>query len=331
MNRFKVFLIVLVLISSKGFACLNWDIKRLKNKVEVYHDHKEYYVPRGHEFKIKDFPSLILDLEKGYEKTKDIDYLSDKGYVLIIQGKYEEALKLYLEIEKIKPNRYSTASNLGTTYELMGENEKAYEWIKKSIEINPKSHEESEWLHLKILEAKIKKIQNPTGEFFIGTNFGSEVLPKTKLSDEELTKLQDALFFQLNERISFIKPKDKIISVLLFELGNITLLNEAISDEASEIYELSKKYGFQNNLLNERLIICYKKMNEFSLRNNEELNKMASREQNLSDKLIKKARKNDNHFGKTILFSLAINVILLICSIVFFIKWRKLKKAATAS
>jgi tetratricopeptide (TPR) repeat protein len=202
---------------------LNWEIKTLKNKVEIYRDHKEYYVPKGHQFKIKDFAGLILDLEKGYKKTNDIDYLSDKGYVLIIQGKYQEALKLYLEIEKIKPNRYSTASNLGTLYELMGENEKAYSWIKKSIKINADSHEGSEWLHLKILEAKIQKLQNPTGEFLISTNFGSAINPKTLLSDEELIKLKDALYYQLNERISFIKPKDYIIAVLLFELGNISM------------------------------------------------------------------------------------------------------------
>ena len=118
MNKFRAFVIILVLVSFKSFACLNWEIKTLKNKVEIYRDRTYQYVPDGHDFKIKDFPGLILDLENGYKKTNDVDYLSDKGYVLIIQGKYNEALKLYLEIEKIKPNRYSTASNLGTLYEL---------------------------------------------------------------------------------------------------------------------------------------------------------------------------------------------------------------------
>jgi hypothetical protein len=310
---------------------LNWEIKTLKNKVEIYRDHKEYYVPKGHQFKIKDFAGLILDLEKGYKKTNDIDYLSDKGYVLIIQGKYQEALKLYLEIEKIKPNRYSTASNLGTLYELMGENEKAYSWIKKSIKINADSHEGSEWLHLKILEAKIQKLQNPTGEFLISTNFGSAINPKTLLSDEELIKLKDALYYQLNERISFIKPKDYIIAVLLFELGNISMTYEYGSTDAAEIYELSKMYGFQNDLINERLVVCYKKMNEFCLKSGEDLNKIAIREQGLSDKLIKKARKDEDSFGKTIVFFLGINLILLISTIVFFFKWKKLKKSISAS
>lgn len=331
MNKLKFFFIVLVLISCKTFACLNWEIKTLKNKVEIYRDRTFQYVPRGHQFKIKDFPSLILDLEAGYKKTNDVDYLSDKGYVLIIQGKYKEALELYLNIEKIKPNRYSTASNLGTLYELMGENEKAYEWIKKSIKINPKSHERSEWLHLKILEAKIQKLQNPSGSFFINTNFGSEIIPKTNLGDEELAKLKDALYFQLNERITFIKPKDKIISILLFELGNIATMEVYDPQSAAELYELSKKYGFQSDLLYERLVLNYKKMNEFCLKNSDDLDKIAIREQALSDKLIKKVRNNDDSFKEMILVFSIITVILFGSTIILFLKWKKLKKSISVS
>lgn len=257
MNKFKAFVIVLVLISFKGFACLNGDTKVLKNGVQVYVDY-EGIVPHGHEFFTEDFPKLIIELDKLYKETNDIDYLSDKGYLLILEGKYQEALKLYLEIEKIKPNRYSTASNLGTLYELMGENQKAYEWIKKSIRLNPESHKGSEWLHLRILETKVTKIENITGQFFINESFGEEAIPKTKLSKKELEDLEKALYYQLNERITFIKPKDKVISILLFELGNIAIINKDYLS-ASQIYELSKKYGFQEELINKRIILCYEK------------------------------------------------------------------------
>ncbi|WP_291151496.1 tetratricopeptide repeat protein [Flavobacterium sp. UBA7680] len=251
MNKFKAFVIVLILISFKGFACLNGDTKVLKNGVQVYIDFRGL-VPHGHNFFTKEFPELIIELDKLYKKTNDIDYLSDKGYLLIVQGKYQEALKLYLDIEKIKPNRYSTASNLGTLYELMGENEKAYQWIEKSIEINPKSHKGSEWLHLRILEAKVKKIENVTGEFLINESFGKDAFPKTDLSKKELEKLAQSIYYQVNERISFIKPKDKIISVLLFELGNaVKIIGE--NENATRIYNLAKEYGFQDELINRRL------------------------------------------------------------------------------
>jgi len=78
MNKFKSFVIILVLSSFKTFACLNWELKTLKNKVEIYRDRTHQYIPYGHQFKIKDFPSLILDLENQYKKTNDVDYLSDK-------------------------------------------------------------------------------------------------------------------------------------------------------------------------------------------------------------------------------------------------------------
>jgi tetratricopeptide (TPR) repeat protein len=332
MNRFNFFVIVLVLMSFKTFACLNWELKILKNKVEIYRDRTHQYVPFGHQFKIKDFPALIWDLEKGYEKTKDIDYLSDKGYVLIIQGKYQEALKLYLEIEKIKPNRYSTASNLGTLYELMGENQKSYEWIKKSILLNPESHERSEWLHLKILEAKIQKLQNPSGQFFINTNFGSEVTPKTKLSYKELDKLKHSLYFQLNERISFIKPKDQIISVLLFELGNITnVMSEYNYKDASEIYLLSKQYGFENELLNERLILCLKQISNYCSQQGKQIDEVVvelTRKNNILNWRLSK--KNEN-LTLVLICVIIFSILLIVCLGVFFLKWKKLKKSISTS
>ncbi|MET0945402.1 MAG: tetratricopeptide repeat protein [Flavobacterium sp.] len=330
MNKFRAFLVVLVLVSFKSFACLNWEIKTLKNKVEIYRDRTYQYVPDGHNYKIKDFPSLILDLENGYQKTNDVDYLSDKGYVLIIQGKYNEALKLYLEIEKIKPNRYSTASNLGTLYELMGENQKAYDWIKKAIKINPKSHDGSEWLHLKILEAKIQNLQNATGTFFINTNFGSEIIPKTNFGDEKLARLKDALYYQLNERISFIKPEDKIISVLLFELGNIATIENYDPESASKVYELSKKYGFRSELLNERLILNYKKINDLCLENSVEVQQISVKEQKMRHMSSRQSAKNDNLILGLICVS-TISIGLLICFIILFVKWKKLKRTTISA
>lgn len=332
MNKFKAFVIVLVLISFKTFACLNWELKTLKNKVEIYRDRTHQYIPYGHQFNIKDFPTLILDLENGYKKTNDVDYLSDKGYVLIIQEKYDEALKLYLKIEKIKPNRYSTASNLGTLYELMGENEKAYQWIKKSIKINPESHEGSEWLHLKILEAKIQKLQNPSGLFLINTNFGSEIVPKTKLSYKELEKLRDALYFQLNERISFIKPEDKIIAVLLFELGNVTtVMSEYNYKDASEIYLLSKQYGFKDELLNERLILCLKQISDYCFKQGKQVDEVLVELTRKNNTLNRQLVKKNENLTFTLICVSVFSILLFIFLIVIFLKWKKLKNSISTS
>jgi tetratricopeptide (TPR) repeat protein len=255
MKKFKVLVIVLVLISFKTFACLNGETKYLKNGERAYIDFRGL-VPHGHNFTISEFPKLIAELDRLYKKTNDIDYLSDKGYVLIVQKKYKEALKIYLKIEKIEPNRYSTASNIGTLYELTGNNEKAYNWIKKAIEINPESHNGSEWLHLKILEAKIKDIKNVSGEFLTNNNFGKEAIPKTRLSSKELKQFAQSVYFQVNERMSFIKPEDHIISVLLFELGNaVKIIGE--NQNAIQIYRKAKEYGFKDEIIDQRLNYYY--------------------------------------------------------------------------
>lgn len=320
MNKLRVFIIVLVLLSFKGFACLNGETKQLKNGVLVYVDYQGL-VPHGHRFYIDNFPKLISELDNLYKKTNDIDYLSDKGYVLIVQKKYNEALKLYLDIERIKPNRYSTASNIGTLYELMGENQKAYEWIKKSIQINPESHNGSEWLHLRILEAKIKKLKNISGEFLINTNFGDSVVPQTKLSKRELEKLSKAVYYQVNERISFIKPKDEIISVLLFELGNmVRIIGE--KENAIRIYNLSKEYGFKDELINKRLIFYHQNVYKYYEKQNIKLHNSINKiRQNRED--IDADQLGQMYTALVIL--LIVSLILLICLIIIYFKWKKLK------
>lgn len=236
-----------------SFACINGETKILKDGTEITIDYQGNIVPRGHIFmEESEYPQILNKLDSLWKATKDIDYLSDYGIILILQKNYQKAKSIYLEIEKIKPNRYSTASNLGTVYELLGENQNAIKWIQKSIQIDPKSHNSSEWLHVKILEAKIKGESYITSDFFLNTNFGTSKYPSSSLTNKELLELRNALYFQLNERVSFIEPKDKIIAELLFELANIATLTGA-KYEAVSIYQQAKEYGFTDPILNLRL------------------------------------------------------------------------------
>ncbi len=235
-----------------SFSCINGETKLLKNGFYLFNDHG-FEIPLGHSFfgDSKKYSKVKNQLDSLYKKTNDISYLSDIGVLLIIEKKYQEAIELYINIEKQFPNRYSTASNLGTIYELIGNDESALFWIEKSVKINPKSHYNSEWIHINILKAKIDN-SLVNSKFLIGKDFGNELHPTSKLSKEELRKLRMALFYQLNERITFIKDKDKIIALLLFELGNIDFMlrNNSVID----IYNLSKKYGFENDIIDKRLI-----------------------------------------------------------------------------
>ncbi|TWI81632.1 tetratricopeptide repeat protein [Lacibacter cauensis] len=248
-------LLLLLLISTffnNGYACLNGEIKELKDGTGVYED-KPGNVPYGHMFYSDEtFQKALKRFDSLYKTTKDLDYLSDQGLLLILLKRYQEAINLYLELERIKPNRYSTASNLGTAYELIGQNENALKWIQKAVAINPRSHNHSEWIHVKILEAKIKGEQFYNTAFLLNTDFGSDLLPNSTLKKIQLTKLLNALYYQLNERVSFVKPKEKIIAQLLFDLGNVAFLLGNLDDAVTD-YELAKKYGFSGQLIESRI------------------------------------------------------------------------------
>lgn len=251
MKKFKLILLLLLLSKFNSFACLNGESKLLKNGSYLYMD-PNIGLPFGHNFFDYQFERMSFELDRLYTKTKDIAYLSDKGLILILQKKYKEALQLYFRIEKTNPNRYSTASNIGTIYELIGENEKALKWINKSIKINPKAHKESEWLHAKILEAKINGEKFYTSEFILGVTFGNEKAPITKLNKSEIDKLYKSIYFQLNERLSFIKPKEEIAALLLFEIGNLSIIRKEFR-KAKAIFDKAKEYGLESDLLDERL------------------------------------------------------------------------------
>jgi tetratricopeptide (TPR) repeat protein len=164
-----------------------------------------------------------------------------------------KAKSIYLEIEKKSPGRYQTAANLGTTYELLGQNDSALYWIKKAVKIFPNSHNGSEWIHVKILEAKVKANGDENylwTHSILSLDFGNEEIPenKHKLNVRELNK---QLYFQLIERMSFIKPKDPVIAQLLFDLGNTTALTTDATG-GLQVYRVAQEYGYSSELFTKR-------------------------------------------------------------------------------
>lgn len=247
----KLLLLFILLSFTKTLACLNGETRKLEDGTFLYEDY-DGFVPHGHYFNnTEDLEKTITSLEQYYKTTKNLNYLSDKGYVLIVLGKYQEAIDLYKRIEAIQPDRYSTSSNIGTAYELIGNNSEALKWIEKALRLNPNSHHSSEWIHANILKAKIKGEKFYNSDYILDVNFGNETIPSTKLSKRELQHLRQSLYYQLNERVSFVEPKEKIIAELIFELGNIAyLLGD--KDEANDDYKLAEKYGYEGHLLEKR-------------------------------------------------------------------------------
>lgn len=188
-----------------------------------------------------------------YNKTHAIKDYNDFGAMLIYSGQYQRAQKIFKEIEAKEPGLYATAANLGTVDELLGNDKEAYRWIKRGLEINPNSHHGSEWIHLKILEAKVNAKGNP--DYFrthniLGLDFGQDKIP-VKKTKRDLHQTKKQLYYQLAERLTFIKPKDPIVAQLLFDTGNIVAITDDVQT-ALDVYDQAKLFGYSSAVMDKR-------------------------------------------------------------------------------
>lgn len=253
MKKFTLILLAgfILFPSAALMACLNGFDDLME--YEIKKSRAKFPIPLGHPLNMQDgeVKSAFQYNEQGFKRGKyqsSIDY----ALFLIYDKKYEEAEKVLADLAGKYGNKYQVAANYGTILEVNGKNEEALKWIKKAIEIDPNSHDGSEWIHVAILEAKIRGDKPVAGSKMTGYDFGLDTLPKTTLTEKQLKKLQQELFFQLNERLTFIPPKDPYIAALMFELGNVTLALDQ-KKSAKAIYQKAKAYGFTGQLLDKRM------------------------------------------------------------------------------
>lgn len=170
----------------------------------------------------------------------------------LLTGDVHKALTLFLDLENSN-REYASAANLGTAYELNGDNQNALKWIKEGVKRNPNSHHKTEWLHVLILEAKINLEKNP--DYYNGKRVLelADTLP-AKENDVFFTyngqnfnrfEVEMALAYQLFERTVFVKPKDLIVADLLFSLSRISAHKNDFKT-AFGFLDLSKEYGFKD-------------------------------------------------------------------------------------
>jgi tetratricopeptide (TPR) repeat protein len=195
------------------------------------------------------WPERRARLQKDLDAGGDYKVKNDLAVALLHLGETAPAIALLEQVETEKPGLYNTAANLGTAYELAGDNPKALALLRKSIELNPAAHERTEWLHLKILEAKIAITADPA---WIKTN---TILGRTFVEKEPLPPLRGnrgepltndqvklALKYQLHERLQFVKAPDFIVGNLLVDLGTVVAKGPLGPAAAGGVFDLALKF-----------------------------------------------------------------------------------------
>lgn len=300
----KILFILLLTFSQNTYSCIN-EYRTLLSGDVIFTEpsYGKVYSQKKSDEHLRLKSNELL---ASYKRSDSIEYYSDYGAALIYLGEYQKAKSIYEEIEILKPDLYTTASNLGTIYELIGQPKLALKWIKKSIKLNPESHKGSEWIHIKILEFKIKGSKDYSRSI-LGLDFGKEEIPNN-LNKYDLNKLSGHIWHQLEERSNFVKPENKIVGNIYFDLGNI-LAQTVDVQTALQSYEAAEEYGFESALMDKR-ILEFKKLAQKAIPN-ETVEKLKS--------FLKK------HFNIIISFGLLGFVLLLL----FLPGWiSRLKKAS---
>lgn len=200
------------------------------------------------------------------ETRKDPSFrnLNDIGVLLVRQGKLDAALRHFRTVERLFPGQPQTAANLGTALELAGQDKEALHWIRTGLQRNPREHYGSEWLHVRILEAKIAAAGNPAyfrNRSIAGIAFGPGLVPAfpRKLPNGNDGKpllpswLDSSLDYQLHERIGLVKAPDPVVANLLSDWATLHLSGGSM-ETAKALYELAATYGAPRDALMQRRI-----------------------------------------------------------------------------
>lgn len=192
-------------------------------------------------------------------KDPDLKHLTDLAIVLVHQGQHAHAIRLLLSLEKRYPGRHETAGNLGTALELAGHDAVALKWIRIGIHRNVREHYGTEWLHARILEAKLATASQPgylTDHSIAGLHFEDSLVPplSSKMPNgNDGTPLHPwevnlALNYQLHERLQFVDPPDPVVANLLGDWATLNLAGGPI-ETAGVLYPLALQYGLPGNPL----------------------------------------------------------------------------------
>ena len=239
-------LLILLLLPSLSQACLWLEGTTIEGEHKTFED--------------KTISSVFL---KSSQHTSQYENFQQKFYrennqtqeymalYNIMKGNYNKGIEELLNIENQTPNLYATASNLGTAYELNGDIASAIQWIKEGIKRDSSSHYGTEWLHLLILKTKLKlenntSILEQTHMIPLPNHFTETTNIKINEKSYTISDIRTALFYQLRERLIFVKPKDKVVADLLYTFAKIEE-QTTIVEESKILLSMAIEYGFNNH------------------------------------------------------------------------------------
>ncbi len=209
------------------------------------------------------------------EQRKQVAVALGKSDELASAGKFDADIALLEDAEKKIPGDALIASALGTAFESKGQLGDALDWIREGIKRDAGAHKGSEWLHARILEAKLALAKDP--KWFdkhnvLGLDFGKdevpvapEILPIEQGRIKGAEQLLDQIDYQLVERTKNSRPPNPVLGDLFASAGDLAIASAVspLDDRKSKIqpekyYERALEFGAPHGDLVRKRLDRYK-------------------------------------------------------------------------
>jgi hypothetical protein len=187
---------------------------------------------------------MVAVAEAAYRKSASLENANDLAVGRILSGQLAEGIQVLRELEASKPGNAIVAANLGTALELSGADEEALQWIRESVRRDPQEHEGSEWVHVKILEAKLALKKDPNWlrkNSVVGWREGQRFPPDERSRPRTPIDIIRAIQYQLDERILFVDAPDAIVGDLYLTMGDIA---HSVPGAIPDIWERDESIAF---------------------------------------------------------------------------------------
>ena len=166
-----------VLYNNRGLAYFKiekWDkaLEDYNTCITLDKDFKQAYLNKGNlNLKKGEYEEALLN----FDKVLQVDSLYTTVYIkkasaLYQLSDYKEALVFYTKaIENASTDQYSYYNGRGTTYEMLGDYNKAISDYDKALSLNPKSYQT--FINRGILQTKAKRYNEAIKDFTVAQNF----------------------------------------------------------------------------------------------------------------------------------------------------------------
>ena len=202
--------VVATVLAIPAFACVNTFVSEIKELKGM-----------GNHARVA---KVVASADAAYRFKPSLETANDLAVAWILTDRVSEGVQLLRDVEKRYPANAIVAANLGTALELSGNDAEALQWIRESVRRDPEEHQGSEWVHVRILEAKLALRNDPNWlrkNAVVGWREGQRFPPDEESRPRRPRDMIAAITYQLQERTQFVDAPDAVVGDLYLSIGDI--------------------------------------------------------------------------------------------------------------